>query len=291
MQGAVGLPGGALVSLEKTMKHRTMLLIGVLGAFACLLPDAKAQQTTIKIGVVPGPHAQVMKVVQEVVAESGLKLEVIEYTDPAKLDSALSKSVIDANSGQNLLFLESQIRKHDFDLVNVGYTITFPLGIYSRKIRSIRSIQPGATIALPKDPQDAARALVLLHNYGLLDFPESLAERVSGYRGLPAVTPKDVIENRLSLQFVQLEPQELLAALKTATAVAMPYSVAAGFGLLPGRDSIAQEDARCPFADVLVVRTQDKDKPWVKELVKAYRSGKVANFIFTEFKNTLQTPW
>lgn len=253
-----------------------------LAAGALLPSSARARSRRIRVGVLPGPDARVMEIVQEVAAKHHLALEIVASRDPARLNAAVNAGALDANSCQDLAALEADIAAHGHDLAAVAHTITLPLAVYSKEVRSLRELKPGATIALPKDRVDTARALILLHNYGLLELREGA--------GLHART-SDVTLNPRGLKLVQVESGRLACALESVTAAAVPFPVAVTAGLQPARDSIAMEDGRSPYSHVLVTRARDRSKPWVATLISACHSDAVRELILIEFHDSVRRPW
>lgn len=243
---------------------------------------ARADPPRIRVGVVPGPHAEVMKVVQAVAAERGLHLEIVFGRDPSRLNAMLASGRLDANSCQDLAALEADAAAHGWSLASVGTTITLPMAFYSSHLRSFRDLKTGDAIALPREPADRGRALILLHNYGLIELRDGA--------GLRATTA-DVASNPRALKLVLLPEQRLARARGTLAAVALPWPVAAAAGLRPPLDAIGTEDARSPWASVLAVRGEDREKPWVTALVRGYQSAKVAEFIWTAYRDSVRRPW
>jgi D-methionine transport system substrate-binding protein len=265
--------------MDRRAALRTLLTL----AAGSLLPSSgRARECRIRVGVLPGPDARVMNVVRDVAASHGLSIEVVVMRDPARLNAAVDAGTLDANSCQHVAALEADVAAHGLALAPVAHTITLPLAIYSRKVRSLRALKEGDTIALPDGRVDAARALLLLHNYGLL--------HVADGAGLEART-SDVIENPRSLRLVSLAPCRLARSLAAVTAVALTYPLATAAGLEPARDSIAMEDARSPYGHVLVTRARDQSEPWVATLVGAYHSDEVKDFILTEFQDSVRRSW
>ncbi len=223
-----------------------------------------------------------MNVVRDVAAKQHLSVEIVALPDPARLNAAVAVGDLDANSCQDLPALEVDIAAHRHELAAVAHTITLPLAVYSKKVRSLRELKPGDTIALPESHVDAARALVLLHNYGLLQLRDGA--------GLDART-SDITHNPRELTLVSVDSRQLERSLASVAAAAMTYPVAEAAGLEPARDSIAMEDGRSPYAHVLVTRARDTGKPWVAALIGACHSDAVRDFILTEFHDSVRRPW
>ncbi|MDB5978022.1 MAG: metal transporter substrate-binding protein [Nevskia sp.] len=223
-----------------------------------------------------------MDEVKGIAASRGLDLHIVRFDDESQLDAALDAGKLDANSFQDLPYLDKQKQAHGYHLVDVAYTVTLPLAFYSKKLASLRGLKPGDTVALPKTPADCARALILLQNYGFITFPDTA--------GLHA-TPRDISTNPRKLKFITLAPAQLPAALDKAAFAAIPWAVAEQAGLQPARDAIGMEDARSPYANVIAVRAQDKDQPWVAQLVAAYHSEPIKHYILTHYQDSVRRPW
>jgi len=139
--------------------RRTVLAVA---AFTALAGTAYAQTTkVVRIGVTPGPHAQILEAVKPIAAKKGLDLKIIEFTDYVVPNQALSAGELEANSFQNAPYLDNQVKDRKFDLVSIGETVNFPLGIYSAKYKSWDEIPDGATIAIQNDPTNGGRSLLL----------------------------------------------------------------------------------------------------------------------------------
>ncbi|MGM9425245.1 MetQ/NlpA family ABC transporter substrate-binding protein [Hydrogenophaga sp. MI9] len=240
--------------------------------------SALAQDKPLKIGVTAGPHAQIFEQVRKVAEKDGLKIQVIEFSDYVQPNAALSAGDLDANSYQHKPYLDNQIKDRGYKFVSVGYTVNFPIGIYSKKVRKLADLPEGAKFGIPNDPTNGGRVLLVLQDQGLIKLkPEA---------GLKA-TPLDVVGNPKKLKFVELDAAQLPRSLDDLDASAINTNYALTAGLHPGKDAIAQESAKSPYVNLIAVREQDKDKPWVAKLVKAYQSAEVRQFILTEFKGAV----
>lgn len=241
-----------------------------------------AQAETIKVGVTPGEHAQIMEKVKEVAAKKGLDIEILEFSDYVVPNQALADGDINANSFQHQPYLDNQIADRGFDLVSIGKTITTPMGVYSKKVKSLGELADGATVAIPNDPTNGGRALLILAKQGLI--------KVNPDAGLKA-TPADVTENPKNIQFSELDAAQLPRSLDDVDAAVINTNYAMEAGLHPKTDAIAIEDAKSPYANVIVVKSADKDAPWAKTLVEAYHDESIKAFINDEFKGALIPSW
>jgi len=261
--------------MRKRQLLKTTLAL-TLGA-ALALP-ALAQDKPLKIGVTAGPHAQIFEQVKKVAEKDGLKIQVIEFSDYVQPNAALAAGDLDANSYQHKPYLDQQIADRGYKFSPVGYTVNFPIGIYSKKVKSLKDLPEGAKVGIPNDPTNGGRVLLVLQDQGLIQLrPDA---------GLKA-TPLDVVGNPKKLKFVELDAAQLPRSLDDLDASAINTNYAISAGLNPGKDAIAREGAKSPYVNLIAVRSADKDKPWVAKLVKAYQSDAVRQFIQTEFKGSV----
>lgn len=252
-----------------------ILLAAAVGLFS--LTPVLAQDT-VRIAVTAGPHAQIAEVARKVAEREGLKLQIVEFNDYIQPNAALDAGDVLANSYQHLPFLQSQIQARGYRLTPVGETVTFPMGFYSRKHKSLADLPRGAKVGIQNDPSNSGRALALLQKYGVL--------KLKPGAGISA-TVADVVENPKQLQLLQIEAAQLPRSLDDLDASAINTNYAVQARLVPTRDAIAIEEVRSPYANLLVVRTADKDKPWVGTLVKAFQSPEVKAFVQANFSGSV----
>ena len=261
------------------MNKRTLLQSTLAFAVAATLAGgALAQDKPVKIGVTAGPHAQIFEQVKKVAERDGLKLQVVEFSDYVQPNAALAAGDLDANSYQHKPYLDQQVKDRGYKFVSAAYTVNFPMGVYSKKVKSLKDLKEGARYGIPNDPTNGGRALLVLQDQGLI--------KLKPGAGLKA-TPLDVIENPKKIKFVELDAAQLPRSLDDLDAASINTNYALPAGLQPGKDSIAQESAKSPYVNIIAVREQDKDKPWVAKLVKAYHSEEVRKFIQAEFKGAV----
>lgn len=252
-----------------------------LGA-AALLAGAQARAETIRVGVTGGPHAQVMEEVKKVAAKSGLDIRIVEFSDYVQPNAALAAGDLDANNYQHAQYLAAQVKDRGYKLIKVADTVTFPMGIYSKRVKSLAELKPGATIAIPNDPTNGGRALLLLQKQGLL--------KVRADAGLKA-TRFDIVDNPKKLKIVELDAAQIPRSLGDVDAAAINTNYAMEAGLKPRQDSIAIEDPNGPYANIIAIREADKNKPWVAKLVAAYHSPEVKQYIDGKFGGAVIAAW
>ena len=254
----------------------------ILAAAFAVLAAGTALAETIKVGVTPGEHAEIMEKVKEVAAPKGLDIEILEFSDYVVPNQALADGDLNANSFQHQPYLDNQIADRGFDIVSVGLTITTPMGVYSNKVKSLDELEDGATIAIPNDPTNGGRALLVLASKGLI--------KVNPNAGLK-VTPADVTENPKNIEFAELDAAQLPRSLADVDAAVINTNYALEADLHPKEDAIAIESEKSPYANVIAVRSADKDAPWVKTLVESYHDDKIKAFIVEHFKGALIPSW
>ncbi|MEI7430964.1 MAG: MetQ/NlpA family ABC transporter substrate-binding protein [Betaproteobacteria bacterium] len=265
------------------MNRRSLIRFLTLASFAGIIAGtALAQEKPLKVGVTGGPHAQIFEAVKKVAERDGLKIQIVEFSDYVQPNAALASGDLDLNSYQHLPYLQQQIKDRGYKFVSAGYSVTFPMGIYSKKVKSLKELADGSRIGVPNDPTNGGRALLLLQSQGLL--------KLRADAGLKA-TPLDITENPRKLKVVELDAAQLPRALGDLDAAAINGNYAESAGLDPKRDGIAVEGPTGPYANIIAVREQDKDKPWVAKLLKAYHSEEVKKFIKTTFKDSVVTSW
>lgn len=258
----------------------------IIGGLAALLLTAglatAASAETIRVGVSAGPHAEILEQVKQVAAKDGLDIKIIEFTDYVVPNTALAAGDIEANSFQHLPYLENQAKDRGFKLVAVGQTVVFPMGFYSKKVKSLDELPEGATVAIQNDPTNGGRSLLLLQAKGVIKLRDGV--------GLKP-TLLDITENPKKLKLIELDAAQLPRSLDDVTAAAVNTNYAVEAGLDPVKDAIARETADSPYTNIIAVREQDKDKPWVAALLKAYHTQPVKEFIQTRFKGAVVTSW
>ncbi|MBS7811583.1 MetQ/NlpA family ABC transporter substrate-binding protein [Roseococcus pinisoli] len=260
------------------ISRRPLLLAGLALPTAALAQEIGSAQRPLRIGVTAGPHAQVMEKVREIAARSGLTLRIVEFQDYIQPNAALAAGDLDANSYQHQPFLDQQVRDRRLPLVAVGKTLIFPMGIYSRKHRSLADVPQGGRVAIPNDPTNGGRALVLLAANGAFTLREGADFRA---------TVADIAANPRRLRIVELEAAQLPRALDEVEAAAINSNFAIPAALNPVRDAIALESPDSPYANLIVVRQQDREAAWAKRLVEIYQSQEVKDFVSSTFQGAV----
>lgn len=262
----------------------SLALIFILGlATGCSQQNtAKVEQKTLKVGVTAGPHAEVMDVVKKIAEKDGLKIEIVEFNDYIQPNVALNQGDIDANSFQHKPYLDNIIKDRNYDIITVANTVIFPMGIYSSKLKNISELQQGAIVAIPNDPTNGGRGLLLLEKIGLIKLKPGV--------GLKAAVT-DITENPKKIVIKELDAAQIPRSLADMDIAAINTNYAITAGLVPTKDAIAVEDINSPYANIIAVRTKDKENPAVQKLIKAYHSDEVKTFIQEHFKGSVAPAW
>lgn len=257
------------------------ILLGAALVAALPLGAGLAAAETLKIGVTPGPHAQILEQVKPIAAEKGLELEIVEFSDYVVPNEALDAGEIQANSFQNQPYLDNQVEDRGYAIETAALTVNFPLGIYSSRHDTWDAVPEGASIAIQNDPTNGGRSLLLLQDKGVITLKEGV-----GYA--PSVA--DIVENPKDLEFIEIDAAQTPRALPDVDAAAINTNYAVEAGLSP-EQALLREDPKGPYVNILVVRSQDRDAPWVKTLVEAYHSEAVRQYVETQFKGAVLPSW
>ncbi len=260
-----------------SLKH-----LGLAALLSLAALPAAAQTQTIRIGATPGPHAQILEAVKPLAAAKGIDIKIVEFSDYVVPNAALAAGDIEANSFQNQPYLDNQKADRGFKIETAALTVNFPIGVYSKKHKSFEALPNGATVSIPNDPTNGGRALLVLQDKGLIKLKDNV-----GYKP----TPLDITDNPKKVKFVEIEAAQAPRVLDDVDAAVINTNYATQAGLDPVKDPIARENPKGPYVNLIAVRSEDKDKPWVKALVEAYRSPEVKKFVEEKFKGSVLTSW
>ncbi|WP_018662042.1 MetQ/NlpA family ABC transporter substrate-binding protein [Heyndrickxia acidiproducens] len=251
---------------------------------ACGKSDSKALSTKeITVGVTGGPHQQIMEQVAKLAKKDGLTIKLKVFNDYNTPNTALDQGELDANSYQTLPFLKGQIKDKNYKITDVFKTVAFPMGVYSKKIKSLNELKKGDSIAVPNDPANELRALQLFEAAGVIKLKEGVTQNA---------TKKDVVENKLNLDIKELNAESLPAQLNEVTAAAINTNFAMGADLTINKDAIFHEKIKDnPYPNYFVVRTENKNDKVVKQIKKYYYSDTIKKYIAKEFGGSVVPAW
>ena len=230
--------------------------------------------TTLKVAASPTPHAEILNVAKEVLAEQGIDLEVVEFSDYVQPNLVTESGEVDANYFQHTPYLDSFNEENGTHLVSVGAVHYEPFGIYPGKSDDLANIADGATIAVPNDTTNEARTLQLLAAQGLITVRDGA--------GLTA-TINDITDNPHNLQIKEIEAAQLPRTVQDVDFAVINgnYALAAGFSVK--NDALATEDASSEaaqtYANILAVKEGRENDPAIQALYAALTSDKVKDYI------------
>ena len=262
--------------MKKILAIALVALLTIVSVFAQATSETQSSSTKIVVGATPEPHAALLSLVVDDLAAQGITLEVKEFTDYVTPNDAVEYGEIDANYFQHIPYLESFNTEHGYHLVNAGGIHVEPIALYSSKYSSLSDIPNGAVIAIPNDPTNEGRALLLLQSAGLIKLKDNA--------GLEAI-PLDIVENPKNLKFSEIEAATLPRILSDVDAAVINGNYAIPAGLVATRDGLFVEGADSPYVNVIAVKAGNENNPAVKALVEALKSDKVKAYVAEHYKN------
>lgn len=263
------------------LTRRTALAATALAALTLAVPGLAQTPEIVRIGVSPGPHAEILEQVKPLLAKKGIDLKIVEFSDYVVPNQALDAGELEANSFQNQPYLDNQVKDRGSKIVSVGLTVNFPLGIYSSKYKSWADVPDGSSIAIQNDPTNGGRSLLLLQDKGVIKLRDGVGFKPG---------PIDIVANPKKLKFVEVEAAQTPRTLTDVAAAAINTNYAVDAKIEP-TSAILREDPKGPYVNVIAVRAADKDKPWVKTLVETYQSPEIKAFVAERFKGNVLAGW
>ena len=259
------------------MKKKLVVMLSVLllAGFVAGCEDSNSNmdatsKTKIVVGCTANPHADILKVAQPLLEEEGYTMEIKTFTDYVLLNPALVDGQIDANFFQHIPYLEDYNAENQQDLVWTVKVHNEPMGIYSKKITNLADLKDSAKVGIPNDNTNRGRALMVLEAADLIKLKDNVDVRAA---------VEDIVENPKQLAVVPMDAAMLPRSLEDMDICVINSNYALEGGLDPVKDSIFSEAKDSPFANVLVVKPEDKDNPAILALGKALQSNEVKTFL------------
>ena len=262
--------------MKKIIVIALVAILSVVSVFAQAAAETQSSTTKIVVGATPEPHAALLSLVVDDLAAQGITLEIKEFTDYVTPNDAVEYGEIDANYFQHIPYLESFNTEHGYHLVNAGGIHVEPIALYSSKYSSLSDLPNGAVIAIPNDPTNEGRALLLLQSAGLI--------KLRADAGLEAI-PLDITENPKNFKFSEIEAATLPRVLSDVDAANSNGNYARPAGLVATRDGRCVEGADSPYVNVIAVKEGNENNPAIKALIEALKSDEVAAFVAEKYKN------
>ncbi|MCR5285946.1 MAG: MetQ/NlpA family ABC transporter substrate-binding protein [Treponema sp.] len=248
----------------------------IIAFTAAVLAAASLFAASIKVGATPEPHADLLNLIKDDLKAEGIDLKVIEFTDYVTPNEAVESGEIDANYFQHIPYMDSFNNERGFHLVNAGGIHVEPIALYSKKVKSLSALKNKARIAIPNDPTNEGRALLLLADAGLITLDPKA--------GIQA-TVQDITSNPKKLKFVEVEAASLPRVLADVDAAVINGNYAIPAGLSARKDGLYVEGSSSPYVNVIAVKAGNENKAEIKALVKALQSEKVRKYIEEKYPN------
>jgi D-methionine transport system substrate-binding protein len=245
-----------------------------------LIACGQSPKADLVVGTIAGPETDLVKVAQQQVKQQGLNVKIIEFNDYNLPNEALADGSIDMNIYQHQPFLKASINAKSYPIEAIGKTFIYPMGIYSKKHTNLSQLPNKALIAIPNDPSNETRALLLLSQAGLIKVLDK-----------DTLTPRDITANSKNLQIKELDAAQLPRVLIDVDAAVINTTFAIPAGLVPGKDSIFLESKDSPYANLIVVRQGEQQKPAIQKFLSALHSQAVIDKAHSLFGNGAVSAW
>ncbi len=254
----------------------------LVAATLALAPAFAQEKKEIVIGATAGPYADQVKLgIAPLLEKKGYRVKVVEFNDYVQPNFALAQGALDANVFQHIVYLTKFATENKLPIVELIKVPTAPIALYSHKHKTL-DVKEGAVVALPNDPTNAARALVVLQDLGWV----KLREGTDPIRA----SEKDVAVNIKKIKLVPIEAAQLPRSLDDTdySFVNGNFALASGLKLT---EALALEKTGQTYQNLVAIRAIDKDKPWVQDLVAAYRSPEFLQTTETKFPGFVETDY
>lgn len=260
-----------------------LFIIGVIISLSLACSPKVSNEKTIRVGTIAGPETELMEVAKTVAQKKyALDIQIIAFSDYNLPNSALADQSIDANMFQHAPYLEETIKAKGYKIVAVGKTFIYPMGLYSQKFRALDQIKNRAVVAIPNDPSNEARALLLLEKAHLITLKPNSSTHS---------TLADIATNPLNLKIQEIEAAQLPRALPDVDLAAINTNFAMISGLMPNKDALIIEDPNSPYANLIVTRIGMENDPRIKQLIEALHSQPVVEKAIELFKGQAIPAW
>lgn len=260
----------------------SLLAVAFVGCGNTAQTNSDSTKTTIKVGASITPHAEILKIAKEVLAEKNITLEIVEFDDYVIPNTATENGELMANYFQHQPYLTDFNLNNNTHLVSVAAIHYEPFGVYGGKISSLEELKEGSVIAVPNDGSNEARALMLLEANGVIKLKEG-----AGF----TATVQDIIENPKNVEIKEIEAALLPRTLADVDLAVINGNYAIQAGLKVSEDAIVIEDkdseASKTYANIVVVKEGNENNEAVLALVEALKSEKVKTFIETQYEGSV----
>ena len=241
--------------------------------------SAASGAKTLKVGATAVPHAEILEAAKPLLEKEGITLEIVEFNDYVQPNLALNDKELDANFFQHEPYLKNFMDEHkEVKLKNAAGIHVEPMGVYSRKIKKLDELKDGATIAIPNDPTNGGRSLLLLEKAGIIKLKEGVGEKA---------TVGDIAENKKNIKFQEVEAAQVPRTLDDVDAAVINSNFAMQVNLDPTKDAMFIEDSTSPYVNIIAVREGDENRPEIQALIKVLHSDEIKQFITEKYKGAV----
>lgn len=246
----------------------------VFSVLLLLVLSVSSYSKVFKVGVTPVPHTAFLELIKEDLKKEGIELQIIEFNEYVIPNIALADGELDANYFQHVPYLKKFSEERKLNLSSLGTVHIAPLALYSNTFKVADDLPKGSSIAVPNDPSNLGRSLILLHLNGLI----KLKDPNDWF-----ATEFDIVENPKKIKFKLVEAPQLPRVLKDVDAAVIPGNFAIQNGLNPVKNGLIREDEKSPYANVVAVRKGDENREDVKKFFEILRSEKLKKFIAEKY--------
>ena len=271
---------------------KVFALIAALAISALALAGCGSQQSassgassaasgakTLKVGATAVPHAEILEAAKPLLEKEGITLEIVEFNDYVQPNLALNDKELDANFFQHEPYLKNFMDEHkEVKLKNAAGIHIEPMGVYSKKIKKLDELKDGATIAIPNDPTNGGRSLLLLEKAGIIKLKDGVGEKA---------TVNDIAENAKHIKFQEVEAAQVPRTLDDVDAAVINSNFAMQVNLDPTKDAMFIEDSTSPYVNIIAVREGDENHPEIQALIKVLHSDEIKQFITEKYKGAV----
>ena len=241
--------------------------------------SAASGAKTLKVGATAVPHAEILEAAKPLLEKEGITLEIVEFNDYVQPNLALNDKELDANFFQHEPYLKNFMDEHkEVKLKNAAGIHIEPMGVYSKKITKLDELKDGATIAIPNDPTNGGRSLLLLEKAGIIKLKEGVGEKA---------TVGDIAENKKNIKFQEVEAAQVPRTLDDVDAAVINSNFAMQVNLDPTKDAMFIEDSTSPYVNIIAVREGDENRPEIQALIKVLHSDEIKQFITEKYKGAV----
>ncbi|RDU36950.1 methionine ABC transporter substrate-binding protein [Neobacillus piezotolerans] len=244
--------------------------------------DNKKDDNKLVVGATNVPHAEILEKAKPILKEKGIDLEITTFTDYVLPNKALDSKELDANYFQHIPYFESQIKENGYKFANAGGVHIEPIGVYSKKYKSLDDLPKGAHIIVSSSVPDHGRILAMLESKGLIKLKDGVNK--------VEATVEDIVENPKNLNFDAKYEAKLLPQIYNqgeGDAVLINSNYAIDAGLNPIKDSIAIEESDSPYVNIVAVNKGDENSDKIKTLMEVLHSKEIQDFILEKYEGSV----